>query len=284
MIRLKTVALVLLGLILIALSPVVLRELTASVPLFARPQDVPSVSEAGPSAQWAAAVDRARPLVRAAILDQNLPGVSVAGGVRADPGGVVWAEGFGWRDIDSKAGVTPATRYNIGTAARVVSPAAIASAGMTHTGTDTAADWSPAHVGEPEEDPPFFTFIHEVIFRRIGLADPAQPLPGDRATFYVPSGPWQSDSQDPRRRRPMYMRDLACCADGKALSSTPSDLVRFALATNAGSVTGELAGGSVMSLIARHDEGVVVAAASNIAYADTAALAQRVADVFGGQR
>jgi hypothetical protein len=30
----------------------------------------------------------------------------------------------------------------------------------------------------------------------------------------------------------MYMRDLACCANGMAFYSTPSDLVRFALATN----------------------------------------------------
>jgi hypothetical protein len=30
----------------------------------------------------------------------------------------------------------------------------------------------------------------------------------------------------------MYMRDLACCANGVAFHSTPSDLVRFALATN----------------------------------------------------
>jgi len=28
------------------------------------------------------------------------------------------------------------------------------------------------------------------------------------------------------------MRDLACCANGVAFHSTPSDLVRFALATN----------------------------------------------------
>jgi hypothetical protein len=41
----------------------------------------------------------------------------------------------------------------------------------------------------------------------------------------------------------MYMRDLGCCANGKAFYSTPSDLVRFARVTNAGSVNGELAGG-----------------------------------------
>ena len=47
----------------------------------------------------------------------------------------------------------------------------------------------------------------------------------------------------------MYMRDLACCANGMAFYSTPSDLVRFALATKSGSVNGELAGGMVMSLM-----------------------------------
>ena len=82
----------------------------------------------------------------------------------------------------------------------------------------------------------------------------------------------------------MYMRDLACCAGKMAFYSTPSDLVRFALATNAGSVSGELAGGSVMSLMTRRDNGIVVAVASNIAHANTAALARKVADVFAEQK
>ena len=83
----------------------------------------------------------------------------------------------------------------------------------------------------------------------------------------------------------MYMRDLACCGAGKmAFYSTPSDLVRFALATNADSVNGELAGGSVMSLLTRRDHGIVVAVASNIAHADTAALATKVADAFAEQK
>ena len=83
----------------------------------------------------------------------------------------------------------------------------------------------------------------------------------------------------------MYMRDLACCAGKMAFYSTPSDLVRFALATNADSVNGELAGGSVMSLMTRRDNNsIVVAVASNIAHANTAALALKVADVFAGQK
>ena len=82
----------------------------------------------------------------------------------------------------------------------------------------------------------------------------------------------------------MYMRDLACCAGKMSFYSTPSDLVRFALATNADSVNGELAGGNVMSLVTRRDNGIVVAVASNIAYANTAALAQKVADAFGARK
>jgi len=82
----------------------------------------------------------------------------------------------------------------------------------------------------------------------------------------------------------MYMRDLACCAGKMAFYSTPSDLVRFSLATNADSVNGKLAGGSVMSLMTLLDDGIVVAVASNIAYANTAALALKVADTFAEQK
>jgi hypothetical protein len=49
-------------------------SVTAGAPLFEQPADVPSVSEPAPSPQWAAAVDRARPMVRKAVVEQNLPG------------------------------------------------------------------------------------------------------------------------------------------------------------------------------------------------------------------
>ena len=107
----------------------------------------------------------------------------------------------------------------------------------------------------------------------------------NRATFYVPTTFWKDDTTDPRRgRRLMYMRDLACCAGGMAFYSTPSDLVRFAMATKADRLNGDLAGGSVMSVITHHGNGIVVAVASNIAHANTAALAQNVADVFAEQK
>jgi hypothetical protein len=270
------------GVLIAAFAAFLTHAVTVAAPLFAQPPDVPSISASAPSPQWAAAVDRARPMVRAAIVEQNLPGVSTAVGMG---GGIVWAEGFGWRDVVTHTPVTPATRFNIGTAAPVITAAAVASLGMTNTGTDSAADWSPGHVGEPEEDFPGFKFVHDIILRPIGIADPAQPLAGDRATFYVPATRWRGDTTDPRQgRRLMYMRDLACCAGGKAFYSTPSDLVRFALATKADSVNGELAGGSVMSLMTRRDSGIVVAVASNVAHANTADLALKVADVFAQQK
>jgi hypothetical protein len=265
------------GVLIAAFAAFLTHAVTVAAPLFAQPPDVPSVIESAPSPQYAAAVERARELVRAAVLEQNLPGVSIAVGMGA---GIVWAEGFGWRDVVTETPVTPGTRFNIGTAAPVVAAAAVASLGMTNTGTDSAAEWSPDHIGEPEEDFPLFRLVHDIILRPIGIAT-AQPLPGDRATFYVP----RSEDNNPRRgRRLMYMRDLACCAGGMAFYSTPSDLIRFALATKADSVNGELAGGSVMSLVTRRDHGIVVAVASNVAHANTAALALKVADVFAEQK
>jgi hypothetical protein len=273
------------GALIAAFAAFLIHSIQVEAPLFAQAPGVPSVSASAPSPQLAAAVDRARPMVRAAIVEQNLPGVSIAVGIGGSPGNIVWAEGFGWRDVVTQTPVTPDTRFNIGTAAQVVTPAAVASLGLTNTGADSAAEWSPDHVGEPEEDFPGFTAVHDLILRPIGISAPRQPLPGDRATFYVPATFWKGFTTDPRRgRRLMYMRDLACCAGKMAFYSTPSDLVRFALATNADSVNGELAGGSVMSLMTRRDTGIVVAVASNIAHANTAALALRVADTFAEQK
>jgi hypothetical protein len=242
-----------------------------AAPLFPPQRELPSVVGEAPAARYAAAVDRARTLVRAAVAEQNLPGVSVAVGV---DGAVVWSEGFGWRDVVTRTPVTPDTRFNIGTAASAVRPAA-ARLGLADTGAEEAAAWSPEHTGEPEEDFPLFTLVRDVVIRPLGFAA-AQPLPGDRATFYVP----RSGDGPARGRRLMAMRDLACCADGQAFFSTPSDLVRVALATKAGRVDGALAGGMVMSLTRDGDPGIAVAVTSNVAYADTSALAERIGAAF----
>ena len=269
------------GVLIAAFAAFLTHAVAVAAPLFAQPADVLSVSTSAPSPQWTAAVDRARPMVRSAIVEQNLPGVSIAVGTG---GGIVWAEGFGWRDVDTETPVTPDTRFNIGTAALAVT-AAVASLGLTNTGTDSAAEWSPEAIGEPGKDFPPLTAIRHLILQPIGVAPAEYPLRGDRATFYVPATRWRNDTTDSRLgRRLMYMRDLACCAGKMAFYSTPSDLVRFGLATKTDSVNGELASGSVMSLVTRREHGLAVAVASNIAYSDTAALARKVADVFTEQK
>jgi hypothetical protein len=263
------------GVVVAAFAAFLTHGVVVTTPLFPQSQAVPSVVGSA-SPQHTAAVERAREIVRSAVLEQNLPGVSVAVGAGAT---VVWAEGFGWRDVGTRTPVTADTRFNIGTAASAVAAAA-EPLGLTNTGSDAAKEWSPEAIGEAGEDFPPLTLLRHVIWQPLGLMPAEYPLPGGRATFYVP----RSDDHNPRRgRRLMYMRDLACCAKGKAFYSTPSDLVRFALATNPGSVNGELAGGMVMSLRMVRDSGTVVAVTSNMAHADTSSLALRVGDAFAEQ-
>lgn len=273
------------GLVVAALAASLTYWVVVTTPLFAQPQDVPSVVDAAPAQQYGAAVERARAIVREAMLEQNLPGVSVAVGVGlpavalAKEGAVVWAEGFGWRDVGTRAPVTPGTRFHIGTAASVVAPF-VAPLGLTHTGADAAKEWSPEAIGEEGEDFPPLTLLRHFVWQPLGLMAAEYPLPGERATFYVPRS---TDTSVRRGRRLMYMRDLACCANGMAFSSTPSDLVRFAMATNSGSVNGELAGGLVMSVLTVRDSGIVVAVTSNIAHANTSSMALRIGEAFAGQ-
>lgn len=260
------------GVVAAAFAATLTHAVVVTAPLFAEARAVPSSSASAVPPRLAAAVEQARTATRAAIRAENLPGVSVAVGV---DGALVWAEGFGWRDVESRTPVTPRTRFHIGTAASVVARAQ-GQGHLADTGSDTAADWSPEHVGEEEEDFPPFALLRHLVLQPLGVAPAEYPLRDERATFYVPR-----DGTDPSRgRRLMYMRDLACCLEGRAFSSTPADLVRVALATHPGDVDGVLAGGTVMSLVSRADRGVVVAVASNIAHARTSALAARIADAF----
>ena len=91
-------------------------------PLHPEPQNAPSAVQSEPSPQWAAAVGRARSIVRTVLSEQNLPGLSVAVGVGGD---IVWAEGFGWADVETRAPVTPETRFRMGTASTALTAAAV---------------------------------------------------------------------------------------------------------------------------------------------------------------
>jgi serine beta-lactamase-like protein LACTB, mitochondrial len=96
--------------------------MTITAPLHPEPHGVPSVAHADPTRQWADAAAEGRQIVHAALLEQNLPGLSVAVGAG---GGIVWAEGFGWADLENRVPVTPDTRFRIGTASVALTSAAV---------------------------------------------------------------------------------------------------------------------------------------------------------------
>ena len=75
-----------------------------------------------PTAEYADAVERARPFVRALVVEENLPGLSLAVGIAGD---IVWAEGFGWADIDERRPVTPTTLFRIGSVAMPMTATAV---------------------------------------------------------------------------------------------------------------------------------------------------------------
>jgi CubicO group peptidase (beta-lactamase class C family) len=99
-----------------------LAYLRATAPLHPDTQNVPSVTRSTPLTQWAAVVDQARQTVRAGLIAQNLPGLSVAVGVAGE---IVWAEGFGWADLERRSPVSPETRFRIGTASVTFTSAAV---------------------------------------------------------------------------------------------------------------------------------------------------------------
>jgi CubicO group peptidase (beta-lactamase class C family) len=274
----------------------------ATAPLHTVLGDVPSVTRTDPPQQWRDAVQRGREIVRAALPEQNLPGLSVAVAVRDD---LVWAEGFGWADLEHRVPVAPETRLRIGTASQALTSAAVGL--LLEKKRLTLDDEIQRHVPEfpDKESPitlrqlmghvaglrtdsgdegplfsqrcerpvdslrffadrsllfepgteyrrssygwilvsaaveaaagePFNTFMQKQVFEPAGmndtLADSAtEPIP-NRATFYFPRF-----GADPRYglhvMRPL---DYSCYAGASVFLSTPSDLVRFAIALGSG--------------------------------------------------
>jgi serine beta-lactamase-like protein LACTB, mitochondrial len=80
------------------------------------------VTRSAPSSEWAAAVEQGRQIVRAGLAEHSLPGASVAVGVGGD---IVWAEGFGWADLEKRVPVAPDTVFQIGTASTALTSAAV---------------------------------------------------------------------------------------------------------------------------------------------------------------
>ena len=93
-----------------------------ATPLHPDPKNVPSATDGTPSPKWVGAVEQGRQLARAGLVEQNLPGLSVAVGI---DGEIVWAEGFGWADLENRVPVRPDLRFRIGHVSKALTSAAV---------------------------------------------------------------------------------------------------------------------------------------------------------------
>jgi hypothetical protein len=104
---------------------------------------------------------------------------------------------------------------------------------MTGTGAESAKEENPDGVGEPGEDAPPLTLVRNLILEPLGILEPRRS-PADRSMSYAPGmGP------DPIFRHgvhTMRLGNLSCYAGSMAFLSTPSDLVRFGLALERGTL------------------------------------------------
>jgi len=116
------IAVIMAGGVIAAVVIGVVQYANAVPPLYLDPLKVPSVAEVSPSPRWVDAVEQGRKLTRSAVIEQNLPGLSVAVGVG---GQIVWAEGFGWADIENRVPVSPGLRFRIGHVSKALTSAGV---------------------------------------------------------------------------------------------------------------------------------------------------------------
>jgi serine beta-lactamase-like protein LACTB, mitochondrial len=90
---------------------------TKREPIHENAAGVRSTPAAAASARYAGAAEDSRRLARAVIVGDELPGLSLA--VAVD-GEIVWAEGFGWADVESRTPMTPVTRFRLGALSKPV--------------------------------------------------------------------------------------------------------------------------------------------------------------------
>jgi serine beta-lactamase-like protein LACTB len=86
------------------------------------PASVRSELDSLPVAGFEATIEPARASVRNYIVARNIPGLSLAVGIG---GKIVWAEGFGWSDIEEQRPVTPRIRFRIGGVAEPMTAVAV---------------------------------------------------------------------------------------------------------------------------------------------------------------
>jgi serine beta-lactamase-like protein LACTB len=273
-----------------------------STPLHPDSRQVPSVTRSALVPEWSGAVEQGRQIARASVTEQNLPGLSVAVGVGGD---IVWAEGFGWADIEKRVPVAPETRFRIGTASTVLTSAAVGLlleqnrlklddeiqayvpafpkkpwavtlrqlmghvAGVTSDGGDEGPLFA-EHCNRPVDglqyfaqeslrfepgteyrysrygwivvsaavdaaaNAPFLRFMREQIFEPLGMNDTkadsaAEPVQGQASAYFPRFAANPRYGPDPMREL-----DYSCYAGSSVFVSTPSDLVRYAMAIDGG--------------------------------------------------
>ena len=117
-----TIAVLAIGLPAAVIAAIVALDSITSPPLHTSAEDAPSVTRSAPAPAWAEAVDQARRIARAALIEQNVPGLSVAVGVGSE---IVWAEGFGWANLKDRVPVAPEMGFRIGHASKPITSAAV---------------------------------------------------------------------------------------------------------------------------------------------------------------
>ncbi len=177
------------GLLLVAGLGMYGYVLATMTPLHSSPQDVSSVTHQAPPQKWSTAVEQARQTVRALVAEQNWPGVSVAVGVGDD---LVWAEGFGWANLEKRVPVAPDTLFRIGTASKVLTSAAVGV--LLEKGRLNLDDEIQAYVpGFPKKDWP--VTVRQAMGHVAGIQNDA----GDEE----PISPREDAPQSLRCRRPV---------------------------------------------------------------------------------
>jgi CubicO group peptidase (beta-lactamase class C family) len=277
-----------------------------SAPLHPSAAEAPSVAQSSPQPQWISAVEKARTIARAALTEQNLPGLSIAVGGGGD---IVWAEGFGWANLETRVPVAPDMMFRIGTASVPLTSVAVGLlleqgrleldepiqryvpeapaedwpvtlrqvmahvAGVANDGGDEGPLYS-QHCERPADalhflsgyerqllfapgtrysyssygwimvsaaveaaaGERFLSFMQKQVFdplrMRHTMADSLTELITTRATPYFPRF-----AADPRYGPdPVRPTDYSCYAGASVFQSTPSDLVRFGMSINSGTL------------------------------------------------
>jgi len=85
-------------------------------------QELPSPAMAPAPGPWQGAVDRAREMILDRMEAQAVPGLSVAVGVSGE---IVWAEGFGWADLENRVPVWPSTKFRVASISKSLTAGAV---------------------------------------------------------------------------------------------------------------------------------------------------------------